>query len=83
MMNERIVAGLRCSEVLAELSDFVDGRVSAKRQGELRAHVLGCSLCERFGADFGAAVAGLRGLGTAAPLRPDVAQRLRKALADL
>lgn len=83
MEGERTVAGITCGEVLADLSEFLDGELDGARAGQLKAHVEGCDLCERFGADFAVAVGALRGLGEAAPVADDVAERLRLAIADL
>ncbi len=60
MQGERTVAGIACSEVLAELSDYVDGALSPEERARIEAHVRGCDACERFGGAFGKAVAALR-----------------------
>ena len=44
MHNERMAGGLRCSQVLALLSEFADG--------ELEAPVVECPNCLRFGGSF-------------------------------
>lgn len=78
MPVEREVAGLRCGEVLAELSGFLDGDLDALRRSQLEAHLQGCDACTRFGADFATAVGALkqvRAEGDAA-----VFQRLQLAL---
>ena len=78
--NERIIAGVSCGEVLEELSEYVDGNLSPERVQQLRDHVSACHLCERFGADFVAALDALRTVGDAPPLDPEMAERLRQAL---
>jgi len=80
MKGEFTVAGVTCSEVLADLSSFVDGDLPAERVAQLKAHVAGCDVCERFGGDFTAAIAALRSMGTPAPLDAEVAARLSDAL---
>jgi anti-sigma factor RsiW len=76
MEGERVVAGLRCTEVLARLSDYVDGELAPDELTRVKAHVAGCDVCERFGGRFAAVVRGLR---EAEP--PDVAPAVADALA--
>ena len=59
-MTERTVGGLRCSEVLARLSDFLDGELEKSEVEKVEEHLLGCPNCERFGDNFGAMVVSLR-----------------------
>ena len=59
-MTERIVAGLRCSEGLARLSDYIDGELDAADVKQVEEHLLGCPNCERFGKNFGSMVVSLR-----------------------
>ncbi len=59
-MKERTVAGMRCSEVLAVLSDFVDGELEPAVASKIEEHLLGCPDCDRFGRNFGAMVVALR-----------------------
>jgi anti-sigma factor RsiW len=61
MVNEREVAGLRCGEILAELSGYLDGELSSLRRAQIEAHLAGCDQCDRFGKEFASAVASLRG----------------------
>lgn len=60
MQGEREVGGIRCSEVLAELTEYVDGRLEAEQRGRIEAHVRGCRTCESFGGTFGKVVASVR-----------------------
>jgi anti-sigma factor RsiW len=79
--GERLVSGLRCSEVLADLSEYFDGGLSAERREQLEAHVRGCTVCERFGGRFSEAVTALRRhLAAPVALEEDAARRLRERL---
>ncbi len=80
MQGEKIVANVSCSEVLEELSLFADGQLPKERVKQLQEHVLGCHVCEQFGADFAATVGALRSLGKPAALDEEIAKRLRDAL---
>ncbi len=60
MAVEREVAGVRCGEVLADLSDYLDGELPAERRAQLEAHLRGCTVCERFGGSFSTAIQALR-----------------------
>lgn len=81
LQGEREVGGLRCSQVLDVLSLFVDGELPDRVEWQVRAHVAGCDVCARFGAEFGAVVAALRGDTEPEPLAQDVLARLRSRLA--
>ncbi len=82
-MPDSLIAGVRCSEVLAELSDFLDGQLEMARTETLQAHVIKCDACERFGADVRAALDLLRETGTPEPLPDDVSKRLAECLRAL
>lgn len=58
--SEKTVAGLRCRDVLAQLSGYVDGELAAAERARIDAHLRGCSVCERFGGRFSATVHTLR-----------------------
>ena len=81
MEGERVVAGLSCRDVLADLSDYLDQQLAPERRAQLEAHLRGCANCERFGGEFSAVVAALRrGLANPEPLDEMSARRLRERL---
>lgn len=83
MAEERLVGGLLCGEVLARLSEYVDGELAPDQKERVDAHLRGCDVCERFGGEFAAKVAALRRqLREAAPVDDAVAERLRRRLDD-
>lgn len=82
LSHERIVGGLSCSEVLADLSRLLDGELPEAEASRLRGHVAGCDVCERFGTRFAGVVRGLReGLREPDPVEAGVAERLRARMA--
>ena len=79
--HERVVAGMSCGDVLAVLSDYLDGTVDDALRARIDEHLRGCDLCERFGGQFAAVVETLRRqLADSEPLPDDVACRLRERL---
>ncbi len=60
MAIEQVVAGLRCSDVLADLSDYLDGDLPSERRTRVEAHLRGCDACEQFGGVFANAIRALR-----------------------
>ena len=60
MAEERLVAGLRCGDVLARLSEYLDGDLAASEAARVEEHLRACDWCERFGGDFATAVQALR-----------------------
>lgn len=76
--GERLVGGLTCSQVLADLSAYLDGELDAARKEQVESHVSGCQNCATFGASFGSLLAAVRShLQAPDPLPDDVAARLR------
>lgn len=74
---ETVVAGLRCREVLGDLSAYLDGELDAARVSALQAHLAGCDRCTRFGGQVARVLADLRaGLTVASPLTHEAADRL-------
>lgn len=53
-------AGLWCREVLAGLTEYLEGGLDAETRAKVEAHVQTCDRCERFGGAFSAAIAGIR-----------------------
>lgn len=81
--EERVVAGLRCGEVLADLGEYLESALPAERVSRIKEHLRGCDWCERFGKEFAETVAALRTLLATPPaLEAAVAARLRLRLAD-
>lgn len=60
MAHDREVAGIRCQEVLAKLSDYLDDDLDTETRGRVEAHLRGCDWCERFGSDMSAMVSAVR-----------------------
>lgn len=78
---ERTIAGMTCGDVLAVLSDFVDGELDARTREQVMEHLRGCNWCEQFGGRFRAVVETLRReLGEPEALAEDVTQRLLSRL---
>jgi RNA polymerase sigma-70 factor (ECF subfamily) len=75
----QIIAGLHCGEVLADLTEHLDGRSSNERSQRIDEHLLGCWRCQRFRDDIVAAVCALRELPVE-PLDPQVEARLLACL---
>jgi predicted anti-sigma-YlaC factor YlaD len=79
--SERTVGGMSCGEVLAVLSDYVDGTIDSLTLSRVDAHLRGCDWCEQFGGRFADVVETLRrSLRNAEPLPREVASRLRDRL---
>ena len=74
---DTIVAGVRCRDVLADLSAYLDGELAPERLSTLQSHLAGCDRCSRFGGQVGRLLADLRdGLRTPLPLTDEAATRL-------
>jgi anti-sigma factor RsiW len=86
-MKERNVGGMRCSEVLAVLSEYVDGELDDSVVAKVENHLLGCPNCERFGRNFGSMVVSLRNESQQSPdaaldAMERLLEQLRKAKAE-
>ena len=77
--NERVVAGLHCGEVLADLTEHLDARLSRDRAERIDEHLEGCAECRSFGGEITAVVLALRELPDE-PLPPEIEERLADAL---
>ncbi len=83
MIKTRHVGGLDCFEVLARLSDYLDGYLPVTERDKVIAHVSGCQACERFGGSFAEAIRELRlNLGKPNDVPAEVTARLRRRLAE-
>lgn len=81
-MNPLTPGGLTCFEVLAQLSDYLDGALSAPSREQVHAHVASCANCARFGGAVAVVLATMRGAGPppfAGEPDPQVADRLDAA----
>ncbi|MFN8058662.1 MAG: zf-HC2 domain-containing protein [Vicinamibacterales bacterium] len=79
--HDRTAGGLRCSDVLAVLSRYLDDDLPELRRVQIRAHLAECDTCERFGGVFATTLAALRdALGVPPPVAADMAARLRARL---
>lgn len=79
--TERTVAGLTCSEVLADLSRYLDGELAPDRRARIEAHVSDCQACAAFGQAFGGMVDAVRArLCEPEPVPAEIADRLKTAL---
>ena len=83
MASEKTVAGLRCRDVLVQLSSYVDGELGQAERAQIERHLVGCSVCERFGGRFAGTVHALRGaLGAEPAVDAALVERLRARLAE-
>jgi anti-sigma factor RsiW len=79
---ETVVAGIRCRDVLTDLSAFLDGELDAPRLAQLKAHLDGCDRCSRFGGAVSHVLTRLReGLALPTALPSDTAARLHASVA--
>ena len=81
-MREREEGGLRCSQVLELLSDYVDGDLTPEVVARVEAHVHACPNCERFGAGFAEMLEALRGAASSGSLPAALLARIEAALED-
>lgn len=80
-LDNRSATGLTCMQVMAALSDYVDGDVPPDLARAIEAHVAGCQACASFGRDFARLLESMRRqLGPPDPVPAEVAARLRAAI---
>ncbi len=75
------IAGITCAEVLASLSDYVDGELAVEARQRIEGHVTQCANCERFGGMFAGVIRRVRSRAIA-PENTEAFDRLRRRLED-
>jgi len=81
MDGNRLVGDLWCTDVLAGLSEYLDGELPPETADKVEQHLKGCPNCKRFGADMAAMLGSFSTLSQQIPA--DVSERLRRALSGL
>jgi predicted anti-sigma-YlaC factor YlaD len=79
MDDERVVAGLHCGEVLADLTEYIEGWSGQDRSQRIGEHLRGCEGCRRLLHDLGLVIRAVRALPEQ-PLAPEVEARLQISL---
>lgn len=82
MTSDRFEGGLWCHEVLAVLSQHLDGELAPDARASVVAHVTACDACARFGDRFARAIDALRREAPAPAVPDDVRTRLARRLRD-
>ena len=82
MEHERLIAGLHCGEVLVDLTEHLDGRLSREQSLRIEEHMEGCEGCQRLSEEILDAVRALRELPEE-PLAPEIEERLLAQLRTL
>jgi anti-sigma factor RsiW len=81
MRSEREVAGLRCSQVLQRLPEFLEGTLGPEARQQVLRHLEGCDWCAQFGGEYAQVVADLQAtLAEPEPLDPALAARIKARL---
>ena len=78
----RVVAGLRCRDVLAMLADYVDGDLRADDVARVDAHLRACDRCVKFGGEYAALVEALKRRLAQEALSTEARARVRSRLAS-
>ena len=73
---DRMVAGLRCRDVLALLGEYVDGALETEVVRQVDRHLQGCNACEKFGGEYASLVTTLRQALTTRPPETGLLVRL-------
>lgn len=77
MSVERLAGGLRCREVIAVLSEYVDDELGATDRVRVEDHLRGCTICETFGGRFSRTVESIRAkLGGERAVSPELVAAL-------
>lgn len=79
---ERVVAGLRCREVLALLAEYVDDSLATDERASVEAHVRECAQCAAFGHSYSHMVAAMQKALSQGDLDFAMTQRLEKRLRE-
>ena len=77
---DKVVAGISCAQVLARLSDYLDGDLADDARARIEEHLRGCDECARFGGELRSTVRALRANLSEGGLPAAVRERLRAAL---
>ncbi len=81
MPNDVEIAGVRCSEVLADLSSYLEGALDPSEVQALEQHLAGCPHCAQFGQDFAGVLQQMhRHLRVDTPMDDGIADRLTARL---
>lgn len=79
--RDREVSGMRCSDVIAVLSDYLDGDLSRTDHARVESHVQACTVCARFGGHFASTIEHLRAqLGAPPAVDPEQVAALQRRL---
>ncbi|MED5372265.1 MAG: zf-HC2 domain-containing protein [Myxococcota bacterium] len=80
-MEERELGGLRCGQVLAHLSEYLDGELPAELKAAADAHLAACPNCRAFGGQMEGLLGALR-TAPPPPVPPGLLDRLQQRLAS-
>ena len=73
-------SNISCEQMLALLSDYLDGELAPDDQARVEVHLKGCNNCSRFGGELSNLLTQLRDQVRGAPLPPGLHERLARAL---
>lgn len=80
MAHDQHLGGLWCHEILAGLSDYLEGDLSPPQKRCVDAHLAQCSWCTQFGGEFAKMLTGIQGLAVPPALEEKQQRALWKAL---